>query len=107
MGSGSRDDSGFGELLALGSRVWRLMADPRVPRRLKAIPVLSLVYVLSPIDLVPDAVPGLAQIDDLAVVLIGLRLFLSLAGPHVAEPPAGAGSRHEEPEVVDASWRVR
>lgn len=36
--------------------------------------VFALLYVLAPLDLVPDAIPGVGQIDDLAVVSVCLAL---------------------------------
>ncbi|MEZ4669567.1 MAG: YkvA family protein [Anaerolineae bacterium] len=54
---------------------WRLMRDPRVPLWTKAIPIITLGYILSPLDLIPDVLPIIGQIDDLGVLLAGLRLF--------------------------------
>lgn len=64
---------------------WRLLRDPRVPVWLKAIPVLSILYVLLPIDIIPDILLGLGQLDDLALVIGGVRLFTSLAPHEVVE----------------------
>lgn len=56
--------------------VWGLLRDPRVPVSLKALLVGALVYVVSPLDMIPDAVPVLGQADDLTVVLLVLDLFI-------------------------------
>lgn len=53
----------------------RLFRDPRVPMWKKAIPILALVYVISPFDFVPDLIPGLGQLDDIGILLAGMRLF--------------------------------
>jgi uncharacterized membrane protein YkvA (DUF1232 family) len=58
---------------------WRLMWDSRVPVSAKAIPVLAVLYVLSPIDILPDFVVGLGQLDDLAILLLGTQLFISMS----------------------------
>ena len=58
--------------------VWLLMTDRRVPLWLKALPLGSLAYLFMPIDAVPDVVPILGQLDDLAVLLLGMRLFVEL-----------------------------
>jgi uncharacterized membrane protein YkvA (DUF1232 family) len=61
---------------------WELLWDDRVPFVTKIIPILTLLYVISPVDLVPGmVVPGLGQLDDLAVFLIGLRLFIDVCPP--------------------------
>lgn len=56
----------------------RLLGDPRVPRRSKLILGGTLLYLVSPIDVVPDFVPGLGQVDDLVVVLLSLHGLLNL-----------------------------
>lgn len=64
---------------------WRLLRDSRVPVWMKAIPVLSVLYVLMPIDLIPDILLGFGQLDDLALLIGGVRLFTSLAPHDVVE----------------------
>ncbi len=55
----------------------RLFQDRRVPMHLKLIVILALIYVISPIDLIPDWVfPFFGQIDDLIVVIAALRYFI-------------------------------
>jgi len=61
---------------------WELLWDDRVPFVTKIIPILTLLYVISPVDLVPGmVVPGLGQLDDLAIFLIGIRLFVDVCPP--------------------------
>lgn len=55
----------------------RLVTDPRVPRKSKLVLGATLVYVVSPIDVVPDFVPGLGQLDDVIVVLLALHSILN------------------------------
>jgi len=70
---------------------WRLLRDPRVPPATKLVPVASLLYLLWPLDVLADAWPLLGQLDDLGVMLLGLRLFLRLApAPLVAAHRRGA-----------------
>lgn len=82
---------------------WRLLWDGRVPLWTKVIPPVVLAYVISPVDLLPDFPPmGLNQLDDLAVVLLGVRLFIELAPPEVVREHLEAlGVRTEEWRVVD------
>lgn len=81
---------------------WRLLWDGRVPLWTKIIPPAVLAYVISPVDLLPDFPPmGLNQLDDLAVVLLGVRLFIELAPPDVVrEHLETLGVRTEEWRVV-------
>lgn len=111
-------EPGFRQRMALS---WRLFRDPRVAPRLKLVaPVIAAVYLVSPIDLIPDLLLGLGQVDDLGVVALMLLAFTRLL-PRLApddvlrEHMAGMGMREaegaardeHEPEVVDAAYRVR
>lgn len=55
-----------------------LLLDPRVPAYVKLLPILAIVYVASPIDLIP----GIA-LDDIALVLLALVLIIRLTPHHV------------------------
>ncbi|HOT93247.1 MAG TPA: DUF1232 domain-containing protein [Anaerolineae bacterium] len=69
---------------------WNLLWDGRVPFVTKIIPILTLVYLISPVDILPDVALGLGQLDDLAIFLIGLRLFIDVCPPElVAEYEGG------------------
>ena len=67
---------------------WRLFRDRRVPILPKALLVLMLVYVVSPIDVIPDFIPVIGEMDDVAVVLSGLWLFIRLCPPEVVREMA-------------------
>src|SRR5262245_54186690 len=56
----------------------RLLREPRVPAVVKIIPGLGAAYLLSPIDFVPDFIPGLGQLDDLAVLVFALEFFIRM-----------------------------
>ncbi|MBZ0282738.1 MAG: DUF1232 domain-containing protein [Anaerolineae bacterium] len=82
---------------------WRLLRDSRVPLWAKAIPVAAVVYVLSPIDLIPDFIIGLGQLDDLGIFLGSMRLMESVAPGYVVdEHRAALNRRHTPLETVDA-----
>jgi len=71
------------EILALPLRAkvrlpWRLLHDPAVPLRAKALIPLGAVYLAMPFDLVPDFIPIAGQLDDVLVLSLGLGLFLRL-----------------------------
>src|SRR5882672_10315969 len=65
--------------------VWALLRDGRVPAQQKLILAGIGAYLFFPIDLIPDFVPVLGQLDDLAVVLLGLDLFIRSAPPDIVE----------------------
>ncbi len=55
--------------------IWALLKDPRIPASRKAILAGAAGYVLVGRDLVPDEIPVLGGIDDLAVVVLAVELF--------------------------------
>lgn len=55
----------------------RLLADPRVPKRSKLVLGGTFLYLVSPIDVIPDFVPGLGQLDDIVVALLALHSVLN------------------------------
>jgi uncharacterized membrane protein YkvA (DUF1232 family) len=57
---------------------WRLLRDPRVPPLAKAIVPLVLLYLVLPLDIIPDFIPVLGQLDDLLVTALGVWLLLRL-----------------------------
>ena len=62
------------------SIIFRLMMDSRVPFRLKLLLPAALVYVIMPIDLLPDFFfPLLGRVDDLLALVIAGLLFMLLA----------------------------
>lgn len=95
--------------------VYRLLRDRRVSTVLKiALPGLVLAYVLWPVDLLPDFLLVLGQLDDVALVALAARLFIGLAPEPVVreirEVLAHGGKTTNrssgEGQVVDGDYRV-
>ena len=61
-------------LLAL----WKLFKHPDTPRAPRWIAIAVVAYALSPIDLIPDFIPVLGQLDDLVLVPLGIALAVKL-----------------------------
>jgi uncharacterized membrane protein YkvA (DUF1232 family) len=114
-----------------GRLVWRLLGDRRVPLWLKGLPLVTLLYVLSPIDAIPEVLlpvlGPLIALDDLGAILLGLNFFIMLSPPDVVADherrlaaeggwrvegdaaegsPGGATGAQDTPPVVDGSFRV-
>lgn len=53
--------------------LWEKAKSPEIPARLKITIIGALLYLILPIDVVPDAIPGLGLIDDVSVILIVFR----------------------------------
>jgi uncharacterized membrane protein YkvA (DUF1232 family) len=61
----------------------RVLSDPRTPRMAKFLLGLGVAYLVSPIDIIPDFIPGLGLIDDLLVVILILFAVKKLIPPNV------------------------
>lgn len=59
----------------------RLLGDDDVPRRRKLVLVALVAYLAIPIDLIPDFVPVIGQLDDVIVTALALRYALRAGGP--------------------------
>lgn len=65
-----------------------LRRDPRVPRRARAALLLAVVWVVSPVDLLPEFLPVIGPLDDVLAVVLLLRY----------------AARRVPPEVLRAAW---
>jgi len=63
--------------------VYRLLRDERVPTRSKAVLLVVAGYVVSPIDVIPDMIPGVGRFDDLLVAAFALDQILNRVPEHV------------------------
>ena len=58
-------------------KLWWALRDPRAPAWLKPAAFGLLLYLLSPIDLVPDVIPIVGVVDDLVLIPLAIRWLLS------------------------------
>ncbi len=49
--------------------LWKFIQDPDAPWVGKAIAIGALIYLISPIDAIPDIIPGLGLTDDVGIIL--------------------------------------
>jgi len=101
------------EIMRNAQLAWHLLTDHRVSLPLKlVIPGLMLGYLLWPIDLLPDVVPVLGQLDDLAILALGIKIFIELSPKDIVREYRGeaASASPVEPtdnaETIDADYRV-
>ncbi|HEY3412746.1 MAG TPA: YkvA family protein [Armatimonadota bacterium] len=63
---------------------WKLARSSEIPRRHKAGLLGGVLYQLAPVDLVPNIIPVLGQLDDVGVLLYGIRSALRHCPPDLA-----------------------
>ncbi len=92
----------------------RLMIDRRVSATLKLIPLAMIVYIISPLDLIPDVFVPLGIVDDISVLLIGLQLFIHSAPPDLiaeyrGQIPHAAHEKpkYDQPTIIEGDYEVR
>lgn len=61
----------------------RLLKDSRVPTVEKALFVAAIVYVISPLDFIPDVFPFIGQVDDLYLVAMTLLRLVNRSDENV------------------------
>ena len=64
-------------------RLWWALKHPLAPRWLKVGVGLLVLYVLSPIDLIPEFIPVLGVMDDLVLVPLAIRFLLNRLPPGI------------------------
>lgn len=60
-----------------------LITDPRVSALDKVLLGAAAAYVVMPIDLIPDFIPFIGQVDDVFILVLALRRLISNAGMNV------------------------
>ncbi len=83
-------------------RLWYALGHPQSPGWLKAGTALVLLYLVSPIDLIPDVVPIFGVVDDLVVVPMAIRWLLNRLPANIREhAEARASGKPAAAKVVE------
>lgn len=76
-------------LLKILSKYWKIvtmtLTDDRVPKMLKYWLIGTIIYVISPLDILPDVIPVIWQIDDIGLIIAVLEWIKSNLPPHVMD----------------------
>jgi uncharacterized membrane protein YkvA (DUF1232 family) len=87
--------------------LWELARDTRLPAAHRALLVGGVAYLVSPIDVLPDAIPGLGEVDDAVVALALFETVVSgLPARIVDEKLEASGLRREHLEADLARIRA-
>lgn len=66
-------------------RLWFALRHPDAPFWLKAGTALLLLYLFSPVDLIPDTIPFFGVVDDVVLIPAAIRWMLNRLPAHVRE----------------------
>jgi uncharacterized membrane protein YkvA (DUF1232 family) len=58
--------------------VWAMLRNPAAPALSKLVVLLAAVYIISPIDLIPDVIPVIGWIDDGIISMLLFKLAFKL-----------------------------
>ncbi|HEX6362194.1 MAG TPA: DUF1232 domain-containing protein [Albitalea sp.] len=64
-------------------RLWFALRHPGAPTWLKVGTALMVLYLVSPLDLLPDTIPLLGVVDDLVLIPLAIRFLLDRLPAHV------------------------
>ncbi|HQS31291.1 YkvA family protein [Polaromonas sp.] len=73
--------------------LWFALRHPDAPRWLKVGTAMIVLYVISPIDLIPDVLPVVGLVDDLVLVPLAIRWLLKRLPPEIAQAAANRSAR--------------
>lgn len=77
----------------------RLMRDERIPILVRLLLPAMVLYLSLPIDLIPDFIPVVGQIDDVLVLVVGVVLLAKLTPARLLDEHLGTVER----EAIDAT----
>ena len=80
-------------------QLWRFIADPEVAWSSKALAAGSLIYLVSPLDAVPDFIPLAGLLDDVAVIVYVVRNLADLLKKYALDTVQQATEARAEVEV--------
>ncbi len=89
--------------------LWRAFLHPRTPLHLKAAMVGVVIYLISPVDLLPDFFMIVGWIDDVLLVTFAINWIMKRLPPEVLEDPLGTSYNDPDPDgpTIDGTFRRR
>lgn len=67
------------------SLLWYALRQPETPMSIKVGTILLALYVISPVDLLPDVIPVLGWLDDATLLALGLPFLLKKVPAHIRQ----------------------
>ena len=80
--------------------IWKLLTDSRVPFWIRIALPVALIYVISPIDILPDFIPVIGRVDDIIAIIAGIMILLKLAPKKVVNQ-----YKKDNKTIIDGEYR--
>ena len=83
-----------------------LLFNKQVPLKIKAFFILAVIYLLSPIDFLPDILPILGRIADLLILLVSITTLLGMTPENLLSRSQGKPKKEDgRGRVIDADYK--
>jgi uncharacterized membrane protein YkvA (DUF1232 family) len=93
--------AGMFTLLRRPRAMWRFLMDPHAPRFPQLLAILTIVYLVSPLDLIPDVVPILGWLDDIGLTSFAIA-YVAASAARYENRKAEAQAQTELPVATAA-----
>lgn len=87
--------------------VWAMVTHRETPTSAKLVAAAAVLYLISPIDLIPDVVPMLGLMDDAGVVALFLSIAYKLLPKQLYETLRAKAEGREPTPTTEPSATVR
>ncbi len=82
--------------------LWRAFLTPETPLWLKGLMLLVPLYLISPLDIIPDFIPLAGWLDDIVVIPLLVSWIVNLLPQR---SPASSHSTRSSGPTIDGDWR--
>jgi uncharacterized membrane protein YkvA (DUF1232 family) len=83
--------------------LWRAFMTPTTPMHLKALMLLVPLYLISPIDLIPDFIPFAGWLDDIVIIPMLVSWIVGMLPQTVSN--RSSARRDDNGPTIDGTWR--
>jgi uncharacterized membrane protein YkvA (DUF1232 family) len=83
-------------------KAFQALFDPKTPRIAKILAIAALIYGISPLDLVPDLIPLLGQLDDLGIIALLLFQAFKYIQQHITDTHEAQATKHRDVIDIDS-----
>lgn len=87
--------------------LWHALQHPESPSWLKAGTALVVLYLFSPIDVIPDLIPVIGLMDDLVLVPLAINWMLKRLPEHIRQWAQAQARGQQDVPVAPVVERTR